>query len=221
MSTATTADGAGIIELARQRGLAVEWANAARPAAGRRRAGASAAARGRWDCRRNHRARSPKAQRGSMLRMRCLRCAPLVTGTVDEPITLPGASSQTRRRRRSSSLKSARGTMSGRSARATAHARTRDLIPDIIRCTCVIGWSRWQLRPSAASRSATSTLTEWGVAVQLYGLRHAGDGGIGSTEGLSAFAVEAANCGGRRHCAKPHTRHVRRRSGALRPLFAF
>jgi 4-alpha-glucanotransferase len=35
----------------------------------------------------------------------------------------------------------------------------------------------------------------WGVAVQLYGLRHTGDGGIGNTAGLSAFAARAAKYG--------------------------
>jgi 4-alpha-glucanotransferase len=35
----------------------------------------------------------------------------------------------------------------------------------------------------------------WGTAVQLYGLRHAGDGGIGSTAGLSALASGAAKYG--------------------------
>jgi 4-alpha-glucanotransferase len=35
----------------------------------------------------------------------------------------------------------------------------------------------------------------WGIAVQLYGLRHAGDGGIGNTAGLSALARGAAYYG--------------------------
>jgi 4-alpha-glucanotransferase len=35
----------------------------------------------------------------------------------------------------------------------------------------------------------------WGVAVQLYGLREMGDGGIGNTAGLSAFAARAAKYG--------------------------
>ena len=35
----------------------------------------------------------------------------------------------------------------------------------------------------------------WGIAVQLYGLRHKGDGGIGTTAGLSALATGAARFG--------------------------
>jgi 4-alpha-glucanotransferase len=35
----------------------------------------------------------------------------------------------------------------------------------------------------------------WGMAVQLYGLRHPGDCGIGDTAGLSAFAQDAARYG--------------------------
>jgi 4-alpha-glucanotransferase len=35
----------------------------------------------------------------------------------------------------------------------------------------------------------------WGAAVQLYGLRHKGDGGIGNTAGVSAFARSAAKFG--------------------------
>jgi 4-alpha-glucanotransferase len=35
----------------------------------------------------------------------------------------------------------------------------------------------------------------WGMAVQLYGLRHPGDCGIGDTAGLSAFAQDAATYG--------------------------
>jgi 4-alpha-glucanotransferase len=35
----------------------------------------------------------------------------------------------------------------------------------------------------------------WGVAAQLYGLRAAGDGGIGNTAGLSALAADAARFG--------------------------
>jgi 4-alpha-glucanotransferase len=35
----------------------------------------------------------------------------------------------------------------------------------------------------------------WGIAVQLYGLRHSGDGGIGNAAGLSAFAAAGAAFG--------------------------
>jgi 4-alpha-glucanotransferase len=35
----------------------------------------------------------------------------------------------------------------------------------------------------------------WGIAVQLYGLRHTGDGGIGTTAGLCALATGAARFG--------------------------
>ena len=60
----------------------------------------------------------------------------------------------------------------------------------------------------------------WGIAAQVYALRHRGDGGIGDAAGIAALAEAAGARGADALCAEPAARIVHRRSGALRSLFA-
>ena len=60
----------------------------------------------------------------------------------------------------------------------------------------------------------------WGVAAQIYGLRRAGDGGIGDAGAVRDLAEACGAPWRRRRGAEPGAWPVRRRPGALRSLFA-
>ena len=60
----------------------------------------------------------------------------------------------------------------------------------------------------------------WGIAAQVYSLRHRGDGGIGDAAGIAALAEAAGSRGADAIWPEPAACVVRRRSVALRSLFA-
>ena len=120
--------------------------------------------------------------------------APLVTATVDEPIDIAHRRRARRRRARRSSWNPARGTISGRTAPAIGSRWAPSPSPATTRLHLRDRSSRWRSRRNAAFTSrGHRTRSSCGASrSKLYGLRYEGDGGIGNTAGLSAFAVERA-----------------------------
>ena len=60
----------------------------------------------------------------------------------------------------------------------------------------------------------------WGIAAQVYGLRHSGDCGIGDMAGVAALGKNSGGTQGGRAGAEPASRFIRRRSEPLQSLFA-
>ena len=117
--------------------------------------------------------------------------APLVTGTVGEPIALRDAG---RHRSATASLV----TESGDSRDVRLERRGNCLT---LRATAEPGYHALHLddrvvtlalAPKRCFTAQDIAPRLWGVAVALYGLRYADDGGVGNTAGLSALARGAA-----------------------------
>ncbi len=194
MSMASIGDDARVIELARRAGIVVEWTNAAGqpqivgvPVLRRLLAALGLPADSRGETAES--AAQLDGQEAQLAR------APLVTATVDEPITIrsiePSAPSTALLVMESGARHDIRPNRCG-------DQLTLGTIPEP-------GYHTLHLRDRvvtlaiAPKRAFTSRDIDngrlWGVAVQVYGLRCKGDGGIGNTKGLSAFAVEAARYG--------------------------
>ncbi len=188
-------DDAALRDLARRAGIAVEWTNAAREP---RVVNAEVLRRilatlGFPNATSGEIRESRERLKGSdELRL----AAPLVTAVTGAPITLihgsGGAPATAALTLESGARRDIKPVYSGRRV-------TLDGIAEAGYHTLHIGDRAVTLAVAPKKAFTTEDVAEgaplWGVAVQLYGLRHPGDGGIGNTAGLSVLTTGAAKYG--------------------------